>query len=349
MPRKDPDKTSRKTERWFRILEALPMTGPGLTIRDLRERIKLSPSTIDGHSNRTLQRDLAEMSAAFQGCIVGEPDEGSLALLWRRTEASNAFLTSFSGDQATVVALAHQYMAPILPGEMRDALEQLNQVATGVLDRQRRNGVTTWNKRVVIRPAGPDRARPSLHEGVWDAIQEALLTGYQLRVTYQNLKGDVKTEDSSPQGIIFENPIFRLAVKRRDRPTSLLAMQRILRAEVLNTRSHTARDFSLDALLRELNGTQADTVKLVLRVRGATAKRLEELPLAADQQIAPDVDDAGFRKLSATVIDDRPLQSFLLSAGDEVEVLKPVRLRRNIEKTVRSMSAIYAHKGTVNG
>jgi len=127
MPRKDPDKTSRKTERWFRILQALPTTGAALTIRDLRESIKKGSSAIDGHSDRTLQRDLAEMSAAFEGCIVGEPDKGSRAWLWRRTKASNALLTSYSEDQATVVALAHQYMAPILPGEMRAALEQLRQ------------------------------------------------------------------------------------------------------------------------------------------------------------------------------------------------------------------------------
>ena len=67
---------------------------------------------------------------------------------------------------------------------------------------------------------------------------------------------------------------------------------------------------------------------------------LHETPLSADQKITP-IDDAR-EKVVATVLDTPQLCWWLLGFGENVEVLKPAKLREELSTTAKAMAEMYS-------
>jgi hypothetical protein len=83
----------------------------------------------------------------------------------------------------------------------------------------------------------------------------------------------------------------------------------------------------------------ADEFVLELSCEPALAALLEEAPLGADQVVEPPVQ--GVPRLRVTVRDSWELRWWLMGRADQVEVLSPDWLRREIGTALRKASARY--------
>ena len=79
-------------------------------------------------------------------------------------------------------------------------------------------------------------------------------------------------------------------------------------------------------------------IRLRARVSDYLAGILAETPLAEDQKLTRKADS---NYVQATVIDSWQLHLWIKSQGSGIEVLKPVRLRREIEASLSDALAAY--------
>ena len=82
-----------------------------------------------------------------------------------------------------------------------------------------------------------------------------------------------------------------------------------------------------------------ETIRLKVIFKNPAGNHLYETPLSIDQVLK--AEDDHHLHLSATVIDTEQLRWWLLGFGENVEVLAPVKLRRNIAQSIQSSAINY--------
>jgi len=87
-----------------------------------------------------------------------------------------------------------------------------------------------------------------------------------------------------------------------------------------------------------------EPIRLKVRFFGAAAQHLHETALSADQVLTEEA-DTGATILEATVLETEELRWWLLSFGDQVEVLEPKSLRQRFCTIGESLQRIYARGG----
>ena len=145
-----------------------------------------------------------------------------------------------------------------------------------------------------------------------------------------------------PLGLVQRGPVAYLVARALDYlDVWIYAVHRI--KEATRTSEPVARPegFSLDGYVKEgrLQFGNGDTLRLVVLVSSEVAAYLAETPLAEDQHLTTKGERT---KLTATVLDSWQLSWWILSHGPEIEVLKPVRLRKQIAASLREAASLYA-------
>ena len=110
-----------------------------------------------------------------------------------------------------------------------------------------------------------------------------------------------------------------------------LALHRMRAATVFEVAASRPADFDVDAYIAqgEFGFPGGGTFRLVAVFDRGAGLPLIETPLSKDQKVV-EIDEHSIR-IEATVADTQELRWWLQSFGSEVEVLKPVRLRRGFE------------------
>jgi predicted DNA-binding transcriptional regulator YafY len=84
-------------------------------------------------------------------------------------------------------------------------------------------------------------------------------------------------------------------------------------------------------------------MKLVVNFNVDAIAHLTETPISSDQKI--EQKKVEFFILTATVPDNLEICWWLLAFGDQVEVIKPAKLRRKIKNIAQSMCGQYERDG----
>lgn len=324
--------------RHWKTLQLVPRHPQRATARQICERLAAA-----GHptSERTVQRDLEKLSAAFMLAC----DQRSKPYGWHwAKDAKLLNIPNMDLPTALTFRFVREYVDPLLPKSVRGDLAAHFEAAARVLDTCAENSLPGWAEKIVVIPQGQALTPPAVDADAMDAVFEALLTNRVLEMRYlaRSREGEVKDYTVHPLGLVVRNGAYYLVATLFDYDNPVqLALHRIERAAVTDGTAKRPDGFSLKHYVRDGNFAYpvGDEIALAIRMRQATAFHLYESPLAADQAIEPLGEDTV--RITATVKDTQQLRWWLLGFGDHVVVEGPAALREEFAATCRRMAELY--------
>jgi predicted DNA-binding transcriptional regulator YafY len=292
-------------------------------------------------TERTVQRDLQQLSTIFSL----ECDDSSKPHGWRWSRDMVAFdLAGLSTPEALAFQMLAQFGSGLLPTFMTEQLQPYfiaakRQLSLDVGPRSARN----WTRKVrVVIPNQP--LMPAIiGKGVMEQIHGALMADQCLAIRYRNKEASPLVVH--PLGLVQHATTYYLVVRYDGfDDVRLLAVPRIHEAQAVAQRCKAPADFDLDAYIASGGlgfGEVGKTVELELRFYNGAGEHLRETPLCADQELTDIA--RGETRVKATVQLTRRLRWWLLGFGPDVEVVKPVFLRK--EMRARLTEAVARYQG----
>lgn len=325
--------------RLFELLKLLPAKGPGSSAKELCDKLQTSGFAV---SKRTVERDLTELSRLF-GL---ECNDKSQPYGWRWAQGQGISLPVLSMTDALSLRLLEEQIRPLMPHAILESLEaRFTEARHKLANLAEHNPNARWIDKVRnVTPTLP-LLSPEVRPEALSAVQDALLHDLQVEVQYQ------KPADESPSslllhplGLVQRGAVTYLVATAFDyADPRLYAMHRIRETRLTRQPANRPEGFSLDAFVQagRLQFGDGGVVKLEALLSRELALYLQETPLSRDQRISARGDR---HKLAATVSDTWQLEWWILSHGPDIEVLKPLRLRRQVAKALLAAAAHYAEE-----
>jgi len=291
-------------------------------------------------THRTLQRDLVKLSEIFP--LLRDERSKPFGWSWR----SGAAVMDIPGmDSHTALAywLADQHLKPLLPKTTLNKLQAHFDTATDVLNRiPTDKGTPAWRNKVRVLHRGPNLKAPVIDEDVQNEVYDALLRNRKLTIIYQPRGNDEKEYELNPLGLVLKDGISYLVCSIWDYTNiRLLTLHRIQKAEVLDAPTDAPKGFDLDEYIAsgELDFVISGSIKFKAIFSKEAAFYLEERPLSDDQCMTDYTDDTVM--LTASIHDTSELRWWLLSFGNQVEVLEPKEIRSDMKNIIQSAAKFY--------
>lgn len=321
--------------RQWQILRLLPTKPPGMTSRELVDRLEREGFSV---TKRTVERDLAELSTIFG---IACNDKG-MPYGWHWMKGEYADLPGLSVSDALSLRLVEDLLRPLLPSAILESLEaRFGQAKAKLAELSADNPNARWADKVrYVSPALPF-VPPKIDPAVLDAVHEALLTEHQIAVEYQKASGEQQTYRLHPLGLVQRGQITYLVATAFDYDDErLYALHRISRVVVFDDLvvfdgCFSVNDYVGSGALEFGNGAK---MAIQMRVSNALGGVLTETPLSSTQELVPEGD--GYL-VTAEVHDNWQLEWWLLSQGGGVEVLEPIQLRQRLMARIRDMWLMY--------
>jgi len=292
-------------------------------------------------TQRTIQRDLVRLS----GIYPLECDERNKPFGWSWMADANVMdIPGMDSHTALAFWLAGEHLEPMLPKTTLRQMQPHFKTAANVLDNiPADKGAPAWRDKVRVLHRGPKLKAPAINADVQNQAYDALLRNRRLSVTY-NPRGHEggKEYEINPLGLVLKDGIIYLVCSMWDYPDiRLLTLHRMREAQVLDKPASTPDGFNLDDYISsgELDFAIGGTIKLKALFSKDAAFHLDERPLSNDQSITEQPD--GRMLVTATVQDTSELRWWLLGFGDQVEVVKPVSLRKHFAGIAANMARAY--------
>jgi predicted DNA-binding transcriptional regulator YafY len=172
------------------------------------------------------------------------------------------------------------------------------------------------------------------------------LKGRRFEADYRGLDADkARHYVFNPQGLVYRQGVLYLVATLWDyEDVRQFALHRMTSATLLDTPAEALKGFELQRYIEDEKGfdlSAGKEIRLELRVESWLAQHLDECRLAADQTIrlVPGHDPT-FR-VRATLVETEQLYWWLRSLGPEVEVIRPVALRRRMAGDLKAAAGMY--------
>ena len=318
-------KTSHALARQWELLKLLPPRGPGITAKDLSERLARAGFEI---SKRTIERDLQDLSLVFPLMC----NEKGIPYGWHWMPGTSTDLPSITLSDALSLHVVEDLVRPLLPASVLEALgPRFRQARRKLAALASENPAARWSEKVrQVAPTLP-LLPPKIAEGVLETVQAALLADEQLDALYQRPGFDAPLRQRMhPLALVQRGPItYLIATAFHYDDLRLYAVHRICEARLTGEPAQRPSDFDLDTYIASgaLQFGSGESIRLKARVSEELAHILAETRLSVDMQL---VSDGNGKTLSATVPDTWQLRWWVLSQGEAIEVLEPTALREGI-------------------
>ena len=274
---------------------------------------------------------------------LGVDHDGGRPQRWYKCNPNALQTLGMTTSTALTLRVMDRYVSHLLPEALTDEFKALFEKASHKLESIReQNRLSHWVNKVAVEsptlPTLPAKVAPE----VVKVIQESLLSEEQVEIVYRKTPEDAPKEHVlNPLGLVQVGPITYLVATRSGAEQPLtFVMHRIIHA----TRSYTPltkpSGFSLDRFVSE-GGVQfgsREVIKLKIWTSPILGNSLTESHLSEDQMMRR-VDD-GFI-LTATLPNTWRLKWWILSKSGDIEVLKPIELRKEIKVLLTSAAAKY--------
>ena len=321
--------------RQWELLKMLPSRGPGLTSRDIRDRLERAGHDV---SKRTVERDLSTLLTLFP--IFS--NEISVPFGWHWKPGARVDFPGIDLAEAVSLRLLEDLLRQLIPPSFTEALEGRFSEARDKLKALTQNRYAKWSDLIRYMAPGLPLHKPSINPGVSRAVQEALLQKLQLKVRYRG-PGSTTTKELllHPLAIIQQSERAYLLATTFDYQDVLhYALHRMRSAEILDAPAKRPAHFSLDTFLAQGGSQFGDgkTISLKAHVTDNLATILQETAIASDQKITT---RAGKNTLTATVKDSWQLHFWILSQGPAITIVQPTALRNEIMGKLRESLANY--------
>lgn len=321
--------------RQWELLKIIPSHGDGITAAEMTQVLNERGFQID---KRQVERDLGQVSEAFP---IDKNDDQK-PFLWKWAPGASIDLPGLAVTDALSLQLVEETIKPLFPHSMLKGLEaRFKQAGKQLAVLSKDNRKARWASKVrVVSPTQP-LIPPSIDLKVLEVVQDALLADLQVDVEYVNRTGVNKQHNLHPLALVSRGALTYLIATTNDyEDVRLFALHRIRHATRTTQPIKRPDNFDLDEYIQAggLQFGNGKTIQLIAWVGYDLARILEETPLSKDQELVWDRD---MMKLTATVADSWQLIWWIMSYGDEMEVISPVTLRRNIAARFSSALAQY--------
>lgn len=324
--------------RQWQTLRMIPRHPRKITASVLCENLSQDGFVV---GKRTVERDLQSLAVIFP--LVS--DERSKPYGWCWQKDAPAFdLPGMSNSEAITLLLSREHLRNLLPASTIAQLQPYFALAEQKLSvLEQHSGIAGWQHKVRVIPASQPLLAPKIDEVVQATLHEALLNECQCHITYQ--KREATEPESYPVhalGLVQRGQVLYLVCTIKTYPhIRILALHRILAAELLSESISKPADFNLDDYISSgaFGWFQKKSIRLKVIFSAEVAIHLYETPLSEDQTMTELPD--GRIQLTATVQETLQLRWWLQAFGDAVEVVKPASLRSQIAKELRTALSRY--------
>jgi predicted DNA-binding transcriptional regulator YafY len=323
--------------RQWKMLQLLPSRSP-VDAATLREQLENEGFNVD---LRTVQRDLKELMEVFPlTAKQGKP------ISWRWDSNAMSFdLPGMDRTGALTLKMVGEFMGRLLPKTCLESLAPNLRRADAILNDLGDKSFGGWPDKVRVVPRTQPLLPPEVDAEILETVYEALFQDFRFKAQYLK-KGAAEPVEYmvNPLGLVVADPVLYVVATLWDYNNPiLLAVHRFQSVEMTDEPCRKPEGFTLDDYLKGgVLGFPVEgegTIMLKALFSRAAAAHLHESPLSADQVLTDQADGTGL--VEAEVLDTHQLRWWLLSFGDQVEVVGPESLREEIANTVRSMSNRY--------
>ena len=335
------------------IMDMLEKCPEGLTSAQLTQRINtVSKKSID----RALGK-LKLVSSIVPLCKVDRAQVWGIAPPSERDKMQRAFLSE------SFALVAAEDLAGWLPSSAAREIKKLATAARALLaavagpglDDGERRILADWPQRFKSFPGAFTLQTPvAKHASLVDDIKDAVYHQRQIDAIYINRAGQ-RSEMPNFHPLAYlqvghTGYVVGYASGKDAAPLKQYAVQRFVQAHVRDSRSPAVAPpgFKLDEFLMTSDSASfigGPRNQVRLRVWGWLIPILQESWLANDMRMDPpdaEIDTAGGAIVTATLTMSWQFEHWLLSCGENVEVLEPAELRQKIVSRLRSGAARYA-------
>lgn len=239
--------------------------------------------------------------------------------------------------------LADKYLRDLLPADLVVELSATVQILQCHL-RDQDSCYSHWLGKVATISDGLTRLSPQINGRIRETLTNALLKNEPVRVTYRRQDNEVRERVLWPKALVIRDGVPVIVAQELGGYPKQYLLYRFESAKaIVSTASvKTMSGFDFERYLNESFKYFINSKPFLLRLRiePELEKALLERPLSGDQRIQYDR-RRNFLKLYATVVDSYPLRSWLLSQGDNLEVMGPVVLRNLLKMIVANMAEDY--------
>lgn len=293
-------------------------------------------------TSRTVERDLAKLLTIFG--YTSEEDGRSYRWFWP-LGFKTIDIPGLDPSTALAFSLAEKHLAHLLPPPTMDLLAPYFRRADEVLEESRAISLGQWRDKVRVIGIGPRLQPATVDEAIQRRVYEALLRERRLELTYAP-RGETepKTYEFSPLALVSRQGVHYLVGPFWTYDNVVqIALHRIREASITDRQAYVPAGFDIDRYIEEhaefSYPTGTGHIRLDVLFTEDAAKHLEERPLSDDQTLEPHDNDR--IRLKATVLDTDDLTWWLLGFGPNVEVRKPVALRRKLARLLADAAGQY--------
>ena len=319
----------------LRLIPRLPRKRPASEILSLLEE--------DGYkiSKRTIERDLISLSEVFPL----ECDTRSKPFGWSWFGKDVLDIPSMDMSVALTFALASQFLQPLLPRSSKDHLEPHFQQAEKVLNNTEKSRQGKWIDKVRVLHRGQRLIPADISPDILDTVYEALLTDKRIDIEYQATStSKLKEYEVNPLGLVFRDAtVYMVSSLWGYDDIKQIVVHRIKKASISEKDKRTPKGFNLDSYIASGEfGYKVNEKPIKLKVLFApeAVSHLRETKLSEDQVLKPQKD--GRVLLESNIYDTMELRWWILAFGDQVEVLKPKRLRDEFAGMAKNLVKNYS-------
>lgn len=341
------DKAITTFQRRFLVLDAvrrLSYTGNWVTQPEIVRDLKGQGYAVEKHH---VLRDLKALAELFHQLECNDNSRGDtrrsgLAYGYRWVGKDVVKQTGLAIPEALSLVMVERYLKQALPSTLTRALDSWFEKARNTLRLQSRNEVARWTDKIcIVQPTQP-LLSPQIPNDVLNVIHEAVLREEQVRVQYRSSGGEPKKLVLHPLGLIQRGPASYLVALAFDYDDVLLyALHRIASAERFHEPARKLEAFNLKEYADEQGhfGT-GRRITLKARISPSLATILSETPLSEKQTLSSNDADE-WRVITARVKETWQLHWWVLSQGEDIEILRPKSLRAEIKKSLLEASNHY--------
>lgn len=309
-----------KLHRLLVILQTLPYAPRKVATTDIQRFLSATGHDI---SLRSVQRDLEHLSDVF--AIVSD-NARPAGWSWSK-DAKVMGVPALDPHSSLVLQLAKKHLEHLLPVATVEHLAPQFRQAAETLDLHG-NGLRKWQNKVRVLPRGVTQIPPKIDATIQSVIYESLLKEKKVKVFYRPRLEKPKFYEVNPLGLIVRDRLTYLICECNNNLRQLL-LHRMISAEMLDESSKYPDDFDLDTFILkgEMTFPMGNEIHIKLILNKYAARQILDSPLSVDQRITKSTGSNDDVTIEATLQDSMELRWWLLSFGDEAEILEPPHLR----------------------
>jgi predicted DNA-binding transcriptional regulator YafY len=294
------------------LLDRIPRNRK-VTASELREQL-----ANEGYSRdlRTIQRQLELLTEHYEI----ERDDSSKPYGYRWKErAVGLSVPALSAQESLLLILARQHLSKLLPDSVMKSMAGFFDQADRMLDPLTGEPKgRAWLSKVRVVSETQPLLPPTIREGVFEEISQALYEDRWLDIEYVNSMGECRSGSFMPLGLGQQGVrlylVGRFAGSEKDR---IMALHRFTSVKASTLPFDRPKNFDLQKYAEDakFGWGEGERIRLTFLIDKGAGQHLLESPLSTDQEVSEVGDQL---EISATVVDSFQLRRWLLSFGDEI-------------------------------